>query len=139
MTAYSAKSLHEQPMTSNNTTTLLFDRYKESLGVRSDRQAAMRLGVKVQTVSNWRTRGSQAEAATIDAMCAQLQEDPMPWLLRIQAEQGGEDSRNGQVWQRVAMRLGVSLSMTMLAIEGLAGGVAGGWELVAGSSADALT
>ncbi len=126
-------------MTSNNTTTLLFDRYKESLDVRSDRQAAMRLGVKVQTVSNWRTRGSQAEAATIDAMCAQLQEDPMPWLLRIQAEQGGEDSRNGQVWQRVAMRLGVSLSMTMLAIEGLAGGVAGGWELVAGSSADALT
>src|SRR5690625_1781147 len=119
MTAYSAKSLHEQPMTSNNTTTLLFDRYKESLGVRSDRQAAMRLGVKVQTVSNWRTRGSQAEAATIDAMCAQLQEDPMPWLLRIQAEQGGEASRNSRVWRNVAVRLGVSLPAMAIGLEGL--------------------
>ncbi len=80
----------------------------------------MKLGVKVQTVSNWRTRGSQAEAATIDAMCRQLEEDPTPWLLRIQAEQGGEDSANSMVWRRVATRLGVSLSMLSIAFGGLA-------------------
>lgn len=122
-----------------NTTTHLFDRYKETLGVRSDRQAAMKLGVKVQTVSNWRTRGSQAEAATIDSMCKHLKEDPMPWLLRIQAEQGGDDSRNSQVWQRVAVRLGVSLSMALVAVEGLTAALAGGWDLVAGSSSGVLT
>lgn len=102
-----------------NTTTTLFDRYKAALGVRSDRQAALRLGVKVQTVSNWRTRGSQAEAATIDAMCEQLGEDPMPWLVRVQAEQGGEESRNTRVWRRVALRLGVSLSVLALACDTL--------------------
>lgn len=102
-----------------NSTTTLFDRYKESLEVRSDRQAALSLGVKVQTVSNWRTRGSQAEAATIDTMCEQLGEDPMPWLLRIQAEQGGESSRNSRVWRNVAMRLGVSLPAVAIVLDGL--------------------
>jgi len=102
-----------------NSTTTLFDRYKESLQVRSDRQAALSLGVKVQTVSNWRTRGSQAEAATIDAMCEQLGEDPMPWLLRIQAEQGGEASRNSRVWRNVAVRLGVSLPAMAIVLDGL--------------------
>lgn len=118
-----------------NTTTTLFDRYKESLQVRSDRQAALNLGVKVQTVSNWRTRGSQAEAATIDAMCKQLNEDAMPWLLRIQAEQGGEDSRNSKVWRNVAMRLGVSLPVLAVMLDGLADAAIGGLTpLVEGSS-----
>ncbi len=122
-----------------NTTTELFDRYKASLEVRSDRQAAMRLGVKVQTVSNWRTRGSQAEAATIDTMCRQLGEDPMPWLLRIQAEQGGMDSRNGKVWRNVAMRLGVSLSALALALDSLAAAAASGWATVLEGSMDVMT
>lgn len=102
-----------------NTTITLFERYKASMQARSDRRAAMALGVKVQTVSNWRTRGSQAEAATIDAMCKQLNEDPMPWLMRIQAEQGGPESANGMVWQRVATRLGVPLAALVLAVTDL--------------------
>lgn len=110
-----------------NTTTELFDRYKASLELRSDRQAALRLGVKVQTVSNWRTRGSQAEAATIDSICKQLGEDPMPWLLRIQSEQGGTESANSKVWQNVAMRLGVSLSALALVLDGLAAAATTGW------------
>lgn len=122
-----------------NTTTELFDRYKASLEVRSDRQAAMRLGVKVQTVSNWRTRGSQAEAATIDAMCSQLGEDPMPWLLRIQAEQGGIESRNGKVWRNVAMRLGVSLSALALALDSLTTVAASGWTSALEGSVEAMS
>lgn len=122
-----------------NTTTELFDRYKASLEVRSDRQAAMRLGVKVQTVSNWRTRGSQAEAATIDAMCKQLGEDPMPWLLRIQAEQGGTESPNSQVWRNVAMRLGVPLSALALALDGLVAMVTGGWASAMEGSMEIMT
>ncbi|HEX7338539.1 MAG TPA: hypothetical protein VF271_01245 [Rhodanobacteraceae bacterium] len=108
-----------------NATTILFDRYKDSLQVRSDRQAALNLGVKVQTVSNWRTRGSQAEASTIDAMCKQLAEDPTPWLLRIQAEQGGAESRNGRVWRNVAVRLGVALPALALLLDTLIDASAG--------------
>ncbi len=121
-----------------NTTTILFDRYKNSLAVRSDRQAALSLGVKVQTVSNWRTRGSQAEAATIDAMCHQLGEDPMPWLLRIQAEQGGDTSRNGRVWRRVATRLGVSLPVLAVTLNMLAEATARGVTAAVGGSTDLI-
>lgn len=122
-----------------NSTTTLFDRYKESLQVRSDRQAALSLGVKVQTVSNWRTRGSQAEAATIDAMCEQLGEDPMPWLLRIQAEQGGETSRNSRVWRNVAVRLGVSLPAMAIVLDGLLDLAVNGLMTAGESSVTVLT
>jgi len=39
----------------------LFEQYKRPIDVQADRLAAQALGVKSQTVSNWRTRGSQAE------------------------------------------------------------------------------
>lgn len=87
----------------------LFERFKDHLTVASDHAAGRILGVKPQTVSNWRTRGSQAEPKLIETMCRKLGEDPVPWLLRAQADQA-HDPANVLVWKRVASRLGVSLA-----------------------------
>ena len=69
--------------------------------------------MKPQTISNWRTRGSQAEPKLIETMCRKLDQDPTPWLLRAQADQA-HDPDNVMVWKRMASRLGVSLSAIAL-------------------------
>lgn len=92
-----------------STTIELFEQFKEHLEVRSDHAAGLMLGVKPQTISNWRTRGSQAEPKLIETMCRKLGQDPTPWLLRAQADQA-HDPANVMVWKRMASRLGVSLS-----------------------------
>ncbi len=91
----------------------LFERFKNRLQVGSDHAAGQILGVKPQTVSNWRTRGSQAEPKLIESMCQKLQEDPVPWLLRAQADQA-HDPDNVLVWKRLANRLGVALGALVL-------------------------
>ncbi len=96
-----------------STTIELFEKFKERLQVRSDHAAGQVLGVKPQTISNWRTRGSQAEPKLIETMCRKLDQDPTPWLLRAQAEQA-HDPDNVMVWKRMASRLGVSLSAIAL-------------------------
>ncbi|GAB3026623.1 MULTISPECIES: hypothetical protein [Oleiagrimonas] len=96
----------------------LFELFKERLTVRSDHAAGQILGVKPQTISNWRTRGSQAEPKLIETMCRKLEQDPMPWLLRAQADQA-HDPANGLVWKRMATRLGISLTAVALAVSKL--------------------
>jgi hypothetical protein len=91
----------------------LFEQFKEHLTVRSDHAAGRILGVKPQTISNWRTRGSQAEPKLIETMCHKMDMDPTPWLLRAQAEQA-HDPANVMVWKRMASRLGVALSAIAL-------------------------
>ncbi|MDA3915039.1 hypothetical protein [Oleiagrimonas sp.] len=98
-----------------STTVELFERFKEHLRVRSDHAAGLILGVKPQTISNWRTRGSQAEPKLIEMMCAKLGEDSTPWLLRAQAEQA-HDPANGLVWKRLATRLGLPLTALALVL-----------------------
>jgi hypothetical protein len=92
-----------------STTIELFDLYKRSLALTSDLAAARKLGIKAQTVSNWRTRGSQAEPWLIVAMCEHLEDDPMRWLLAAQSEQA-HDPANQMVWRRLATKLGMPLS-----------------------------
>jgi len=91
----------------------LFELFKQHLKVRSDHAAGQILGVKPQTVSNWRTRGSQAEPKLIETMCHKIGEDPVPWLLRAQADQA-HDPANVLVWKRLASRLGVALTAIAL-------------------------
>lgn len=95
----------------------LFELFKEHLKVRSDHAAGQILGVKPQTVSNWRTRGSQAEPKLIETMCHKMGEDPVPWLLRAQADQA-HDPANVLVWKRLASRLGVALTAVALFLGG---------------------
>lgn len=91
----------------------LFEQFKEHLTVRSDHAAGQILGVKPQTISNWRTRGSQAEPKLIETMCRKLDKDPMPWLVRAQVEMA-HDPANGMVWKRVASRLGMAVGAVAL-------------------------
>jgi hypothetical protein len=97
----------------------LLAKYKQALAVQADSAAAQALGVKNQTVSNWRTRGSQAEPWLIERMCMAVGEATAPWLLRVQFEQT-PDASNKQVWQRVAEHLGCKLA-GLAAIAGLPG------------------
>ncbi|HEU4992312.1 MAG TPA: hypothetical protein VFT52_07480 [Luteimonas sp.] len=91
-----------------NATLELLERYKLALSLRADSAAARALGVKTQTVSNWRTRGSQAEPWVIEKMCAAIGVPTAPWLLHAQFAQA-PDASNKQVWRRVAQSLGCKL------------------------------
>lgn len=88
-------------------TTELLDRYRQAKGLKSDNAAALSLGVKRQTINNWRMRGSQGEPHLIERMCDTLQMDPAPWLLRALQEQS--HNANKQVWQRLTHRLGYAV------------------------------
>ena len=91
-------------------TTELFEKYKLRLGVHADSAGAMALGIKSQTVSNWRTRGSQAEPWLIEKMTMALGIDTTEWLVRVQVEQS-PDVRNKEVWRRLGKRLGYKLTV----------------------------
>ena len=91
-----------------NATLELLERYKQALSLRADRAAARTLGVKTQTVSNWRTRGSQAEPWVIEKMCAAIGVPTAPWLLQAQFAQA-PDASNKQVWRRAVQSLGCKL------------------------------
>lgn len=82
----------------------LFEQYKQVLGVQADRPAAQALGVKSQTVSNWRTRGSQAEPWLIEKMCQKVGHDAAPWLIRALTEQA-TGANNRKVWERMGRSL----------------------------------
>jgi hypothetical protein len=109
----------------------LFEQFKRHLEVQADRTAAATLGVKSQTVSNWRTRGSQAEAWLIEKMCVAIDADLAEWLLRVQMEQA-PNIENKQAWRRVCEKLGYQtaglaalLTSASMAFSGGAAGVLG--------------
>lgn len=95
----------------------LFEQYKLCIGARADRAGAGALGVKSQTVSNWRTRGSQAEPWLIEAMCTKLGCAPAPWLIRVLAEQA-TGAHNRKVWERLGKGLGYRMA-AWIALAGL--------------------
>lgn len=90
-------------------TVKLFDSYKEAFGITTDCGAADKLGVKNQTVNNWRTRGSQAQPYLIQRMCAKLGLDSAEWTLRAQMQQT-PDKENKAAWRKVAKQFGYKLA-----------------------------
>lgn len=96
-------------------TNELFDSYKVAIGVSADLGGAKSLGVKAQTVSNWRNRGSQASPKLIEAMCRRTGENPARWLLRVMAEQA-PDPADRAVWKRVAKQVKASLAFAGVAL-----------------------
>lgn len=114
----------------------LLAKYKQALAVHADSAAALALGVKNQTVSNWRTRGSQAEPWLIEKMCAAVGEATAPWLLRVQFEQA-PDASNKQVWRRVAQHFGCKLAgvAAIAGLPGLRSGMEGVADLLGGQVA----
>ncbi|HET6631365.1 MAG TPA: hypothetical protein VFG73_01485 [Rhodanobacteraceae bacterium] len=93
-----------------NPTVELFESYKSSLGVRTDCAAAESLGVKNQTVNNWRSRGSQAEPRLLKRMCTKLKLDPAEWILRAQMTQT-PDPKNKQIWRGIAKQFGYKIAL----------------------------
>ncbi|MDN5925346.1 MAG: hypothetical protein L0H70_10170 [Xanthomonadales bacterium] len=91
-------------------TVKLFEAYKESLGITTDCGAADKLGVKNQTVNNWRTRGSQAQPYLIQRMTSKLGLDAAEWTLRAQMQQS-PDNKNKQAWKRVAKQFGFKIAL----------------------------
>lgn len=91
-------------------TVKLFEAYKDALGISTDCGAADKLGVKNQTVNNWRTRGSQAQPYLIQRMCTKLALDPSEWTLRAQMQQT-PDNKNKAAWRRVAKQFGYKLAL----------------------------
>jgi transcriptional regulator with XRE-family HTH domain len=112
---YNASRNNRQLEKVMNATNDLFDRFKKAQGIYADLGGAKALGVKAQTVSNWRNRGSQASPKLIEAMCRHLDEDPARWLLRVMAEQA-PDPADGAVWKRLAKQLRIPLTLTGLLI-----------------------
>ncbi|MGN2249194.1 helix-turn-helix domain-containing protein [Frateuria sp. GZRe14] len=114
----------------------LLTRYKQALAMHADSAAAQALGVKNQTVSNWRTRGSQAEPWLIEKMCAVLGEATAPWLLRVQFEQAS-DASNKQVWRRVAQHFGFKLAgiATIAGLPGLRSALVSSADMISGEAA----
>jgi hypothetical protein len=90
-------------------TTELFEQYKLRIGAHADSAGAAALGIKSQTVSNWRTRGSQAEPWLIEKMTMALGVDATEWLVRVQVEQS-HDASNKDVWRRVGKQLGYKIA-----------------------------
>lgn len=90
-------------------TVKLFDSYKDALGISTDCGAADKLGVKNQTVNNWRTRGSQAQPYLIQRMCSKLGLDGAEWTLRAQMQQT-PDKQNKAAWRKVAKQFGYKLA-----------------------------
>ena len=98
-----------------NATLELFGRWKEAKGLTSDPVAAAVLGVAKQTVSNWRTRGSQAEAHLIAKMTRDLGEDPGKWLALVESQRARTDA-DRKTWAALARQLGAAAAVAFVAL-----------------------
>jgi len=97
-------------------TTDLLDLYKERLGYDSDNAAAKSLGLSRQTLSNWRVRLSQGEPYVIERICAALDMESGPWLLRLLSEQADKDV-NRKVWRSLRNRAQFGLYALLSAMD----------------------
>lgn len=87
-----------------NTTTDLIDAVKEAKGIPSDYALAKRLGVKPQTISNYRHGRSQMSDETAVAMAAMIGRAPAPILAQLAAERA-KSPEVAKVWREAAKTL----------------------------------
>ena len=97
------------------TTNRLLDAWKLELGITSDNQAAIRLGVNRSAVSSWRSGVRHASPALAARMAHDLKWDGLRTLAAIEAERA-VDSETKKAWLKLA---GKALSVALLAILGL--------------------
>lgn len=81
----------------------LFERWKEKKGYKSDREAAMHLGVSHGTPNQWKS-GKNGEPEFIEKMAKDLDEDPIKTILQAYAEQKMGNSR--KVLEKLSKRFG---------------------------------
>lgn len=64
----------------------LLDAWKARNGVKTDTEAAQRLGVSKQGLSHWRQRGSVPQAAVVVRLCVEAGIDPLAFLEAMKAD-----------------------------------------------------
>ena len=94
------------------TTNRLLDAWKLELGITSDNQAAIRLGVNRSAVSSWRSGVRHASPALAARMAHDLKWDGLRTLAAIEAERA-VDSETKKAWLKLA---GKALSVALLAM-----------------------
>jgi transcriptional regulator with XRE-family HTH domain len=87
----------------------LLDRAKERAGVPSDNQLASALGVKRQTVSNWRQGHNTPDAVACEKL-AEITGEPLARVLGIAGEARALSREEKAVWRRLATAAAVVLA-----------------------------
>ena len=87
-----------------NTTTDLVDAVKEAKSIASDYELAKRLGLKPQTISNYRHGRSQMSEETAVAIAAMIGRPAAPILVQLAAERA-KTPEVARIWKDVAKAL----------------------------------
>jgi plasmid maintenance system antidote protein VapI len=87
-----------------NTTTDLIDAVKEAKGIASDYAVAKQLGLKPQTISNYRHGRTQMSDETAVALAAMISRAPAPILAQLAAERS-KSPEVAKIWREAAKAL----------------------------------
>ena len=98
-----------------NATLRLLDLWKAAKGIASDNAAAQALGIARQTVSNWHSRGSQAEPSLIARMATDIGQDAGAWLATVESERARTEA-DREAWRTLAHRLGTAATLAAVAL-----------------------
>ena len=93
-------------------TIKLLDTYKKVCLVRSDSEAAQRLGVTRGAVHLWKKGSSHPDVISIEKMCIAIGEPTQRWLPLIEAERAHSPAAKS-VWLRLA-QAAASIAMIYL-------------------------
>jgi transcriptional regulator with XRE-family HTH domain len=88
-----------------NLSSDLVDAVKEAKGIKSDYAVAKRLGLKPQTISNYRKGRTQMSEETAVAIAAMLGRAAAPILIQLAAERA-RTPEVAKVWKDLAKTLG---------------------------------
>lgn len=84
--------------------TDLLDALKASQGGCSDYKAAQLLGVGQPQISKYRNSGLPLSAEKVILACDIAGEDPIEWLLKLQAERA-KSTAEKELWEQVQTRM----------------------------------
>jgi transcriptional regulator with XRE-family HTH domain len=87
-----------------NTTTDLIDAVKKAKGITSDYALAKQLGLKPQTISNYRHGRTQMSDETAVALAGMIDRPPAPILAQLAAERA-KSPEVAKVWREAARAL----------------------------------
>jgi len=92
----------------------LFERWKKAKGYETDTEAALRLGITKQTISNWRARDGNASPYVIEHMANDLREDFATLLIQAWTETH-KDPADQKAVAKLVHRLGPAvIALAML-------------------------
>lgn len=85
----------------------LFTKWCAAKNVPNDRQGALALGVKPQTVANWKD-GRNGGLAVLERMANDLGEDVVPYMVQAMREANTANRAEADAWKRLGKKLGAA-------------------------------